>query len=1069
MKKIIVFGVLLIFLNVLILGAENSENPLTPPSLKESTVTFTEDNNEFEVPWVDGQKASFKNFKLSDENTNAFIKLKGNKIEELDLTASEDTYLYINGAKIPLEKDFRAVFNNGELKIIAPKGSSKIDSFPEKASESINEITYVLSESGEIKLGDYVLKKGELKYSIKNKKFYVPKGNEVILNNFYINAHSSDVVLGENVKFNWFSEGITSKGNGFDIAFNSGTTTTFQSKDSLISLSNAENQKYFQLGDSGEDVKQIQKIIGLNPTGIYDRVTVEAVKKWQKDKGLLNDGLFGKNSLNKVHNKNSFDLSESNNGRYFQMGDKGESVKEIQQFLISKNYLSKTYTNSKGDIISSDDGNFGSLTRNALKNWQKNNELNDDGLFGEMSISKAESLNNNVLVSMRGGSAEIVNGKEGIKITLNGKTELRVGDKKYAFDGGKINQDILAFLEESNVEVPTKIIFKRDGKETVLNLEPQKEIINENVIRQYATDIGVDSSKAVCSSLVTALCPLVIEQKGETGKIAKSQGMYGSAWEMKKNMLSASGKNIFAKEDYLTEEQKTELDNLKKEISNEYKKYEKEYASLPFQEKESNMKKLNERLSDKIRSREGKILNNNNELYTQFSILKGDVISFYYKDSAYLSEAMINGKNNQKNTHVGVITGDKSETVSVSKGKKITEQLTQRLGVNEKSLYTNTYLYETREKELKSLILKDGDFYKEDGTILNAEETGKIIVNRPQVSHMIHYTQQGDPYHIEPLDKVISRNDLSLYGITRPTSSKYINEITTSPDITYNKVKNLNCNSVNCGEFDFDKILRMNKIDKAEDFAKIIVSSTKQRQKEMGIPEEQTNNFIAMTSTIIERESKFGDSEYYQLKKNVPFADYFVNTGGYMQINLEYAKQSANSFKEDMPSYNDLYDKATGLKYGQRYLAELFKIYAPEEKSITTNQARLIASAYNSGPYTPRTASIQKQLQEMGYYSQDIKLDGKWGPETKKALNAFAEDYDINLKGLMSTDVVGKTFENTKIYKSIRSEYKEKTRKEPEYAIVPDITTSDIRGTRSVEGYANFIANNYESFCPPPC
>ncbi len=46
-------------------------------------------------------------------------------------------------------------------------------------------------------------------------------------------------------------------------------------------------------GSNGESVKQIQKLLGLNPDGDFGNNTEIAVKKWQKENGLLDDGIIG--------------------------------------------------------------------------------------------------------------------------------------------------------------------------------------------------------------------------------------------------------------------------------------------------------------------------------------------------------------------------------------------------------------------------------------------------------------------------------------------------------------------------------------------------------------------------------------------------------------------------------------------------------------------------------------------------------------------------------------------------------------------------------------------------------
>ena len=53
-------------------------------------------------------------------------------------------------------------------------------------------------------------------------------------------------------------------------------------------------------GSNGEAVKQVQKLLGLDPDGDFGNNTELAVKKWQKDNGLLDDGIIGDATWSKM-------------------------------------------------------------------------------------------------------------------------------------------------------------------------------------------------------------------------------------------------------------------------------------------------------------------------------------------------------------------------------------------------------------------------------------------------------------------------------------------------------------------------------------------------------------------------------------------------------------------------------------------------------------------------------------------------------------------------------------------------------------------------------------------------
>ena len=50
---------------------------------------------------------------------------------------------------------------------------------------------------------------------------------------------------------------------------------------------------YLKFGSKGENVKKVQGALGLRVNGIYDKQTENAVKAFQKEKGLIVDGIVG--------------------------------------------------------------------------------------------------------------------------------------------------------------------------------------------------------------------------------------------------------------------------------------------------------------------------------------------------------------------------------------------------------------------------------------------------------------------------------------------------------------------------------------------------------------------------------------------------------------------------------------------------------------------------------------------------------------------------------------------------------------------------------------------------------
>ena len=68
-----------------------------------------------------------------------------------------------------------------------------------------------------------------------------------------------------------------------------------------------------KLGSKGDDVKVLQKYLGINPDGDFGPKTLLKVKEWQKSKGLTPDGIIGPKSwsiiLGEISNKNGIGIS----------------------------------------------------------------------------------------------------------------------------------------------------------------------------------------------------------------------------------------------------------------------------------------------------------------------------------------------------------------------------------------------------------------------------------------------------------------------------------------------------------------------------------------------------------------------------------------------------------------------------------------------------------------------------------------------------------------------------------------------------------------------------------------
>ncbi len=148
-----------------------------------------------------------------------------------------------------------------------------------------------------------------------------------------------------------------------------------------------------RIGSKGEEVRELQEnLIKLGydlgkwgADGDFGNATYEAVKKLQKDHGLEDDGVVGKNTyalLDRLLNQSQTSQPQDNPYPTIRLGDKGELVRLLQEKLNRKGYNLKV------------DGDFGGKTETAVKDYQKKNGLTSDGVVGPKTWAKLYDANN---------------------------------------------------------------------------------------------------------------------------------------------------------------------------------------------------------------------------------------------------------------------------------------------------------------------------------------------------------------------------------------------------------------------------------------------------------------------------------------------------------------------------------------------------------------------------------------------------------------------------------------------------------------------------------------------------
>ena len=175
-------------------------------------------------------------------------------------------------------------------------------------------------------------------------------------------------------------------------AYQSGTAPDPGSSSSTLPPSTV--YRNLKVGSSGADVRALQQKLtelgyySRSISGTYDARTQEAVRQFQKDNGLSADGIAGPLTQAKLYGTPSSSGGSGSSTdptdppaavtyRTLRVGSSGEDVKALQQKLKDLGYYSGSVT-----------GNFGTVTQDAVKRFQKAYNLYVDGIAGPVTQAK---------------------------------------------------------------------------------------------------------------------------------------------------------------------------------------------------------------------------------------------------------------------------------------------------------------------------------------------------------------------------------------------------------------------------------------------------------------------------------------------------------------------------------------------------------------------------------------------------------------------------------------------------------------------------------------------------------
>lgn len=154
---------------------------------------------------------------------------------------------------------------------------------------------------------------------------------------------------------------------------------------SQVDASTTSSAGVAQLGESGPLVTELQRRLAdlgfySGPiTGYFGELTQSAVIRFQQENQLVADGLVGPSTAEALRTYGSSPSEETAAGT-LQLQDQGPAVTEVQTQLAELGYYDGPIT-----------GYFGSLTQDAVIQFQRSNGLTVDGLIGPATLAALQT------------------------------------------------------------------------------------------------------------------------------------------------------------------------------------------------------------------------------------------------------------------------------------------------------------------------------------------------------------------------------------------------------------------------------------------------------------------------------------------------------------------------------------------------------------------------------------------------------------------------------------------------------------------------------------------------------
>lgn len=202
--------------------------------------------------------------------------------------------------------------------------------------------------------------------------------------------------------FNLSPDGVVGSATWYKIIYIYNAVKRLSELDSEGIALDEYSQQYktvLRFGDSGTDVRLIQFFLSvlsqyyetLPPivqTSVFDEQTENAVRAFQREFNLDDDGIVGRQTWDVLYNT-YLGIADTENalsggivlygGDVLRLGSQGEEVRIIQQYL---NYIANTYTQITKPSIT---GYFGTQTQTAVRQFQELFGLTPTGAVGPVT------------------------------------------------------------------------------------------------------------------------------------------------------------------------------------------------------------------------------------------------------------------------------------------------------------------------------------------------------------------------------------------------------------------------------------------------------------------------------------------------------------------------------------------------------------------------------------------------------------------------------------------------------------------------------------------------------------